>query len=389
MPENRGERDDRAIALAFAALAAALLARYLLVPWLGVSMPFVTVFAAVAAAARVGGFRAATVVTILGYLGTSFTLGPWESGPLGFAELGGLAGLAAYVFTSGLIIAFGDSARSAALGGDQSRALLRLALEKVDDAVITTNAYGRIIAMNPAAQSLTGWCERAALDRPLEQVFRIADAAGRAPGAHPAPRHYSVLTRRDGSQREIDQSATPLQDEHGEVSGCLLVFRDISEQLRLDRERASTLASTRLLAAVVDASNDAVVALSLDGTIRSWNPAAESLYGYSAAEAIGSRITMVMPDERRSEHDAIVARIASGRKVEHFITESVRGDGTRVLVSLTVSPIRNEHGHVIGASQVARDITDRLAAQQRERELEAERARLEAALVLAGRRAVE
>lgn len=386
LSESRADRDDRAIALAFGALAAALLIRYLLTPWMGASLPFVTVLGAVAVAVGIGGFRAAIVVVILGYLGAAYMLGPWPSGPLGFAELGGVTGLSAYLFTCALIIGFAETARSATRRDTHARALLRVALQNVGDAVITTNAYGRIIAMNPAAQSLTGWTEQAAVDQPLEQVFRIADEPNRPASDHAAARNHSVLIRRDGAQRDIDQSATPLVDEHGDVSGCLLVFHDITEQRRSEREREAQLTAARLLASIVESSNDAIVGQSLDGTIQTWNAAAESLFGYSAEAAIGRHISLVIPPERRDEVDVIVASISSGRAIEHFVTERVRFGGQRVLVSLTVSPIRNDRGHVIGASKIVRDVTEQFAAAERERALQAETARLNANLARADRR---
>lgn len=386
LPESRADRDDRAIALAIGALAAALLIRYLLTPWMGASLPFVTVLGAVGVAVGLGGFRAAIVVVILGYLGAAYMLGPWPSGPLGFVELGGLAGLSAYLFTCALIIGFAETARSAIRRDTHARALLRVALQNVGDAVITTNPYGRIIAMNAAAQSLTGWTEQAAVDQPLERVFRIADEPNRPASDHAAARHYSVLIRRDGAERVIDQSATPLVDEHGDVSGCLLVFHDITEQRRSEREREAQLTAARLLASILESSNDAIVGQSLDGTIQTWNAAAESVFGYSAEEVIGRHISLVIPPERRDEVDAIVASISSGRPIEHFVTERVRSDGQRVLVSLTVSPIRNDRGHVIGASKIARDVTEQFAAAERERALQAETARLNANLARADRR---
>lgn len=386
LPESRADRDDRAIALAIGALAAALLIRYLLTPWMGASLPFVTVLGAVGVAVGLGGFRAAIVVVILGYLGAAYMLGPWPSGPLGFVELGGLAGLSAYLFTCALIIGFAETARSAIRRDTHARALLRVALQNVGDAVITTNPYGRIIAMNAAAQSLTGWTEQAAVDQPLERVFRIADEPNRPASDHAAARHYSVLIRRDGAERVIDQSATPLVDEHGDVSGCLLVFHDITEQRRSEREREAQLTAARLLASILESSNDAIVGQSLEGTIQTWNAAAESVFGYSAEEVIGRHISLVIPPERRDEVDAIVASISSGRPIEHFVTERVRSDGQRVLVSLTVSPIRNDRGHVIGASKIARDVTEQFAAAERERALQAETARLNANLARADRR---
>ena len=118
------------------------------------------------------------------------------------------------------------------------------------------------------------------------------------------------------------------------------------------------------LAAIVDSSDDAIVSKSLDGIIASWNRGAEHLFGYTAAEAIGQPIYLIIPDDRRAEEDDVLARLRRGEKIDHFETVRKTKDGRRIPISLTVSPIRNAQGIVIGASKVARDITDRIAAQQ-------------------------
>ncbi len=126
--------------------------------------------------------------------------------------------------------------------------------------------------------------------------------------------------------------------------------------------------TTALLAAIVESSDDAIVSKSLDGTIRSWNRAAEKMFGYTAAEAIGRHITLIIPWERHPEETEILSRICRGEKVDHFETVRVAKDGKTVHISLTVSPIRDASGRVIGASKVARDITERkLAERERER----------------------
>jgi PAS domain S-box-containing protein len=125
------------------------------------------------------------------------------------------------------------------------------------------------------------------------------------------------------------------------------------------------------LAAIVDSSDDAIVGMTLDGFITAWNRAAERMFGYTAAEAIGRHITLIIPAERRAEEDHVLARLRRGEKVDHFETERQTRDGRRVSISLTVSPIRDAAGHVIGASKVARDITEhkRMEAALQESEI--------------------
>lgn len=125
-----------------------------------------------------------------------------------------------------------------------------------------------------------------------------------------------------------------------------------------------------LLAAIVDSSDDAIVSKTLDGTITSWNNGAERLFGYTADEAIGKHITLIIPAERYPEEDRIIQNLRAGIRVDHFETVRVRKDGTRVEVSLTISPVRNSAGEVVGASKVARDITERKLAEERLRRTE-------------------
>lgn len=118
-----------------------------------------------------------------------------------------------------------------------------------------------------------------------------------------------------------------------------------------------------LLAAIVDSSDDAIVSKSLDGIITSWNRSAERIFGYTAAEAIGRPITMIVPSDRQDEEPKILARLRVGDRVDHFETVRVRKDGTLIDISLTISPIRDSQGRVVGASKVARDISDRKHAE--------------------------
>src|SRR5688572_22156435 len=112
------------------------------------------------------------------------------------------------------------------------------------------------------------------------------------------------------------------------------------------------------LASIVESSDDAIVSKSLDGTIRSWNRAAERMFGYSAAEAIGASIRMIIPADRLAEEDMVLTRIRAGEGITHFETIHQRKDGGLIPVSLTVSPIHGDAGQVIGASTIARDVSE-------------------------------
>ena len=143
----------------------------------------------------------------------------------------------------------------------------------------------------------------------------------------------------------------------------VLTFHDVTERKQAER-------TTSLLAAIVDYSDDAILSKKLDGTITSWNQSAERLFGYKAEEAIGQHITLIVPWERRSEEEEILRRLARGERVEHFETVRTRKDGTYLDVSLTISPIRDAAGRVIGASNVARDVSERKRIEVAMRESE-------------------
>ena len=114
----------------------------------------------------------------------------------------------------------------------------------------------------------------------------------------------------------------------------------------------------RHLARVVESSDDAIVSKDLNGIIKSWNHGAERIFGYAAAEAVGLSIRMIVPEDRQTEEDEVLAKIRSGGTVDHYETVRKRKDGTLLTISLTVSPIRNDAGEIVGASKIARDISD-------------------------------
>ena len=250
---------------------------------------------------------------------------------------------------------------------------LRITLASIGDAVITTDADGRVTFMNAVAQALTGWSQADALGQLLTDVFRIVHEDTREPVENPAMlalqtgtivrlANHTVLLARTGAEHPIDDSAAPIRDESGATVGAVLVFRDVSDRKRTDLARAH-------LAAIVESSDDAIVSKTLQSIILSWNQGAERLFGYSADEAIGQPITMLLPPDRRDEEQQILDRIIRGERIEHFETVRVPKDGRRIDISLTISPIRDARGEIVGASKVARDISLRKSLEARNSEL--------------------
>src|SRR3954464_12126257 len=296
-----------------AALVAAVAVRYLLDPWLGDSLPLLMPVGAIAAAVWIGGTVPAIAVAALGYVACDYLfIAPREQ----FANGGfnGFVGLLAYFFTAALVIGFGAAARRANARANGRRELLRITLLSIGDAVITTDVEARVRSMNAVAETLTGWTERDALGRPLGEVFRIVNEDTRQPVSSPATRalrdgvvvglaEHTVLIGKDGEERPIDDSAAPIRDEHGRVSGCVLIFRDIAAQRQVERERARQLLTARLLASIIESSDDAIVGKSLDGTIKSWNGGAERLFASPAAQAVGRHISFLIPADRIAEEE--------------------------------------------------------------------------------------
>ena len=373
-----------AYAAATCALAAAVLIRWLLDPWLGDDLALVTLFGAVAIAVWLAGDRMALLVAILGYLACDYLfIEPRDR--LGIDTIGNLVGLIAYLFTCLLIIAIGDAMRSARARAGERGKLLSVTLEGIGDAVITTDGESRVTYLNGVAESLSGCPSREALGQPLDTVFRIVDELSHRPLENPAMlalrngpsrplNSPTTLIAQGGVERPVEYRVAPIHDERGNVSGCVLIFRDISERRRWEKDEANRLSSARMLASIVESSDDAIISKSLDGIIQSWNAAAERLFGYAAENAVGRHISLVIPSERIAEEDQIIARLKAGQRVEHFATERVRSDGERILVSLTISPIKDEAGKVVGASKIVRDITRQREGEVRERRLLAEAA---------------
>jgi PAS domain S-box-containing protein len=166
------------------------------------------------------------------------------------------------------------------------------------------------------------------------------------------------------SQDVFEQSAgvplphTPLLHEPG-VQAIVTNFHDFTERKHAEEAQ-------RLLAAIVASSADAIVSKTLDGVITSWNDAAARIFGYAAEEAIGRHISLIIPPELQSEEEEIIAKLRKGMRIEHFETVRVTKDGRTIDVSLSISPVKDAQGAIVGAAKIARDITDRKRAEERQ-----------------------
>ena len=255
----------------------------------------------------------------------------------------------------------------------KSGAAVRLGEERLSriidsamDAIITVDDQQRITMFNPAAEKMFRCPATDAIGTPLERFlpvrFRAAHAEHlRAFGQNAVTRRtmggFSPLSglRTNGEEFPIEASISQV-DLDGKKLFTAIV-RDVTETTRA-REISGKLAS------IVESSDDAIIGKALDGTITSWNPAAEKLFGYPAGEAIGKPILMVIPPDLAHEESEILARIVRGDKIQHFETRRVRKDGKLIDVAVTISPLRDDSGKVVGASKIARDITERKRAEE-------------------------
>jgi PAS domain S-box-containing protein len=165
---------------------------------------------------------------------------------------------------------------------------------------------------------------------------------------------------KDGSTVLVDSRMQLLAD--GTV---LEANHDVTWQRSVEAELRESEQRLRYVAAIVESSDDAIISKSLDGIITSWNGAAARVFGYTAQEAVGRPITMLIPQERQDEETTILTRVRRGERVDHFETVRQRKDGELIVVSLTVSPVKNANGDIVGASKIARDITEQKRNQEK------------------------
>ena len=410
----------------------------------------------------------------------------------------------------------------------QQREWFEVTLASIGDAVITTDVQGRVTYLNPIAESMTGWTSAGARGEPLEGVFHIVNEYTRQIVENPVSKvlqtgkilglaNHTALIDKSGRVILIEDSAAPIRDAHGKISGAVMVFRDVSERrraedaLRVSSERlratfnqaavgivvadlnrqfldanqrfcdivgysleelrqltftqithpedlsetqaqarallageipqctldkryvrkdgAAVLSRTTVtvlrgvtgeahqfigiiedvtnrvrteqalrdaqaqaheirsgLAAIVESSDDAIISKTLDGVISTWNHGAERMFGYVAEEVIGKPITLLIPPDHLDEEPVILERLKRGERIDHYETVRLTKSGALLDVSLTVSPVKDLNGTIIGASKIARDITQRKRTEEVLRHEVAVRQRAEAALREADRR---
>lgn len=240
-------------------------------------------------------------------------------------------------------------------------------LDNLPIALYVTDAGGRLTYFNAAAVEFSGrvpelgtdkWCVTWKLYNPDgtplphdKCPMAVALKEGR-----PIIGKEAIAERPDGKRLWFAPYPIPLFDSEGNLTGGINMLVDITKRKTQENSDA-------FLGAIIEGSDDAIISKNLDGYITSWNKSAERIFGYTEKETIGQPITILIPDDRLDEETVILSELRKGNRVEHFETIRERKDGTKLNISLTISPIRNPKGEIIGASKIARDITARKQAE--------------------------
>jgi PAS domain S-box-containing protein len=337
------------------------------------ALPFMFFFPAIAAAAWFGALGPGILAIILSALAANW----FFSEPIHEFSLGdslAVAVISSFVVSAGFIVgAIEVMHRSRAhllteiaerkrveTELANSRELLATTLSSIGDGMIATDAQGRVTSVNSEAERLTGWTNHEAANLPLVAVWRVVNEQTRQAVDNPVNKvlrlgsvvstpNYTVLVARDGRETPIHASAAPLRRPGKPMSGVVLVFRDVSEQRKADQDRFR-------LVAIVENSADAIFSYALDGTIQSWNAGAQHLFSYRPDEIIGESVTVLVPLEHRAEEKRMMDQIRQGRPVQLLETARVAKDGRRIPVSVSISPLINSDGRVIGASKIVHPI---------------------------------
>ena len=359
------------VVLASVALAGGLAAGYGLIPWLGNSAPFVTAFAAVAVAEWAAGFIAAILVAGLSFPTVTYML-TTTTLATSLNEADATAALASYTLTCAVIIALGESLRVGYERERDARQLLRTTLRGLRIGVMTTDADGWVTSMNTTAELLTGWAEADALRHSCHEVLRVTLNEPR------------VLTRRDGVETAIEISATVIRDDDDRVRGRVHVFRDISENHRLERERTEQIHALhqsqyesirrerelRSEATLSKATFDAffeqapifAALLDPDGKVLAANRLAAMGCGYTKEQVV-NRLFWVAPwwspsPQLADQIKAAALGVATGAifrdEVSYYMVEGVSRS-----LDLTIRPILDERGAVLFLAAMGIDVTER------------------------------
>lgn len=261
---------------------------------------------------------------------------------------------------------------------------LTLTLDCIGDAVIATDCEGLVTRMNPVAEEMTGWTLSEAAGCSVRDVFPIVDAATLEPIANPVHQalttgeivtlsNHTTLLAKNAVEYQIADSAAPIRNGNT-IIGAILVFHDVTEQYRM---RLDISESERRLKLHVEQTPLAVIEWDREFVVKDWNPAAENMFGYTKEEAMGrSSSELIVPPETRDNVEEIRQKLLSNKTVNHFINTNINKAGEIIICEWYNTPLVDEGGQVIGMASFADDISQRVQAEEKNREQQLEQQQL-------------
>ena len=243
------------------------------------------------------------------------------------------------------------------LSTEGMRNFLAAIIASSDDAIISKDLNGIISSWNDGARRIFGYEADEIVGQPILRLIPVElhyeedFILSKIRSGERIDHFETIRMKKSGEKFPISVTISPIKDESGTIVGASKIARDISERWRLDESRYR-------LAAIVDSADDAIISKNLDGIITSWNNGARRLFGYEQEEIVGQSILRLIPDNLRHEEEEILRRLRTGDNIEHYETTRISKEGELREVSITVSPIRNAKGEVIGASKIARDVSN-------------------------------
>jgi PAS domain S-box-containing protein len=245
--------------------------------------------------------------------------------------------------------------------GVKDAQLIAAIVEYSEDAIVGSTLDGIITSWNPAAERMYGYSSEEIIGKsgnllaPEDRADEFRATVTTVKEGEAVGHFETTGVRRDGSLIPVSLTVAPIHDEDGAIVGASAVHRDVTGQRR-------AFDVGQRMEAIVESSDDAIIGRTLEGIITSWNPAAERMYGYSSEEVVGKSIDRLTPEHLMAETGAVVAKVRAGQRVERLETVGVRKDGAVFPASVTISPIRDADGAIIGASAVHRDVTEQRRA---------------------------
>lgn len=255
--------------------------------------------------------------------------------------------------TRQLFISLEDSNRKIAA----SEAKCRAFIEYAGDSILMMDENFRIFDLNNSTLALTGYQREELIGKQVAHLMPESELTNYQQKAALVSRGEALLHERKIRRKDGTVVHTEANVRQVKGVGFVTILRDITERLKAQEKQ-------NLLASIINQSNDAIISKTLEGVITSWNPGAENIYGYYQEEIIGQPISRLIPNDLLHEEDEILSEIKSGKVVNHYVTRRLRKDGKLIDISLTVSPIKDAAGNIIGASKIARDITQQRIAEQ-------------------------